>query len=159
MKQLHLHLFGRFAVMLDETVITEFESLSARALLAYLAVERSHSHARPTLARLLWGLDAGATGLTNLRSCLRHVRNALEEAASPLLSATQEEIKLDPQTDLWVDLHRFEALLAEVTAHPHRRVHDCPWCIARLTEPWRSIAAHFLTISRLRAFSLKNGDN
>lgn len=135
MRRLHLRLFGPFDAALNEDAVTEFESLSARALLAYLAVERTHSHARATLAALLWGPDTGPTGLTNLRSCLRRVRGALGDGdGTPFLQATQETIQLAPQADLWTDVQRFETLLAEVMAHPHRRAQQCPWCIARLSE-------------------------
>lgn len=136
MRRLHLRLFGPFAVTLDETAVTAFEALSARALLAYLAVGRGQSYSRASLATLLWGPDADATGLTNLRSCLRRLRGALGdgEGAAPFLQVVQDTVQFDPQADLWLDVQRFEALLAEVTAHPHRRVQDCPWCVARLAE-------------------------
>jgi DNA-binding SARP family transcriptional activator len=136
MRRLQLRLFGSFDARLDEHVVTEFESISARALLAYLAVERGCGQPRTTLATLLWGPNAGATGLTNLRSCLRRVRSALGDgdSASPLLQVTQDAVQLDPTVDLGLDVHTFDALLATVTAHPHRRVQDCPWCVARLTE-------------------------
>lgn len=116
-------------------LVTEFEALSARALLAYLAVERGHRHSRASLATLLWGDDAGATALTSLRSSLRRVRNALgDEDGSPFVLTVQDHVQLDPHADLWTDVQRFEALLMDVTTHPHRRVHRCPWCIARLRE-------------------------
>lgn len=134
MKQLQLCLFGSFEARLDGVPITQFEAATARGLLAYLAVERSPLHPRTSLATLLWGADAGSTGTTNLRSCLRRVRAALgeEESNASYLTITQESIALDPQTPVWTDVEAFEALLAQTQTHAHHRLHDCPWCMTRL---------------------------
>jgi predicted ATPase/DNA-binding SARP family transcriptional activator len=136
MKQLHLRLFGAFEVYLDGAPVTQFEAATARGLLAYLAVERAHPQPRTNLATLLWGFDAGATGMTNLRSSLRRVRSALgDEGDDPAhLQVAQDAIRLDPHTATWVDVQAFESLLAQVKGHAHHRLHHCPWCMARLSE-------------------------
>lgn len=151
MRRLHLRLFGPFAATLGETAVTEFEALSARALLAYLAIERGHSQPRASLAALLWGPNAGATGLTNLRSCLRRVRSALGDGDDqpPLLQITPDAIQIDGQAEIWTDAQQFEALLTQVNGHSHRRVQHCPWCMARLMEAVTLYRGPFLADLRI----------
>lgn len=45
---------GVFRASLNGHPVTEFYSSTARALLAYLAIEAERQHPRPTLAMLLW---------------------------------------------------------------------------------------------------------
>ncbi|MBA3789607.1 winged helix-turn-helix domain-containing protein, partial [Patescibacteria group bacterium] len=85
--KLQLRLFGTFEIRLDGNAINQFEATTARGLLAYLAYHADQPHPRTTLATLLWGPNTDATGLANLRSCLRRLRNALgaEEKAAAFL--------------------------------------------------------------------------
>ncbi|CAN5862685.1 NB-ARC domain-containing protein [soil metagenome] len=133
--KLQLRLFGAFELQLDGVVIQQFEANTARGLLAYLAIEGDQPHPRVALAALLWGVDSDAPGLTNLRSCLRRLRNALggEAKAAAFLQNVQGGLQLATQADGWVDVHAFETLLAQVKAHPHSDLYQCPACIERIT--------------------------
>ncbi|MGB5060569.1 MAG: hypothetical protein WBO48_17855, partial [Candidatus Promineifilaceae bacterium] len=51
---LRITLFASFQVALNGRSITDFATDKARALLAYLAVERQRPHRRESLAALLW---------------------------------------------------------------------------------------------------------
>ena len=81
-KKVELRLFGTFEAIVDGETITRFEAATARGLLAYLAMRPGQPVSRELLARLLWGLDAGPTGLTNLRSSIRRVHSALGDEES-----------------------------------------------------------------------------
>ena len=91
-----LRLFGSFELQLDGVVIQQFEANTARGLLAYLAIEGDQPQPRAALAALLWGADTDTTGLTNLRSCLRRLRNALggEAKAAAFVQSTPGGIQL-----------------------------------------------------------------
>lgn len=132
-----IYLFGSFEVKLAAATPTHFETASARALLAYLVFHRQQPQARERLATLLWGADAGVTGLTNLRSCVRRVRSALDELeATPtsLLYVERDSVQFNPQAEVWLDLQLFEERLLRVKMHAHRYLQSCPWCITQLTE-------------------------
>ena len=83
--RLIIRLLGPLEVAAPEGHVAASKAATARALLAYLAANRFRPQRRSELATLLWGADAGATGLTNLRSALRRVRNAviLEDSVTP----------------------------------------------------------------------------
>ena len=74
--------------------------------LAYLATHRKSPQMRSHLAALLWGIDAEATGLTNLRSAVRRVRNAVDvDGTQPSCLLTDREIvQLHPDLAVEVDV-------------------------------------------------------
>lgn len=131
-KRLVLRLLGNFEVEADGRSVTRFEAASARALLAYLATHRNTPQLRSQLANLIWGIDVGPTGLTNLRSGLRRVRNAVDSDHSQLscLLTDREAVQLHPELAVEVDTAQFEALLRSVQTHNHQSEHDCTDCIA-----------------------------
>lgn len=53
MAKLELSLFGPFHVLLNSSLVTQFESVKGRALQAYLAANAIHSQPRECLAALL----------------------------------------------------------------------------------------------------------
>ena len=53
MTKLEISLFGPFQVLLDNSPVTQFESVEARTLLAYLAGDPIHPQPRESLAALL----------------------------------------------------------------------------------------------------------
>ena len=83
------------------------------ALLAYLAVTQG-SHARDTLATLLWPDLDQAHGHAVLRSALADLRRTIGHSA---LIATGDQIALGGGTDVNVDVVRFRELAAQVAAH------------------------------------------
>lgn len=152
MSKLQVKLFGDFRVRLDEIAITEFESNRARALLAYIALHADRPHRRDTLATLLWDVDAGDRGLTNLRSTLRRVQNALQpnSHAVPFLQVNRNSVQfevaslnnrygapgqesLETETmEAQIDVLAFEQLWSEIDAHGHQQIGGCAFCIERL---------------------------
>src|SRR5215216_5714562 len=93
--QLRLSFLGTFQATWAHTPL-EFATDSARALLAYLAVEAhpegtrhgARPHPREMLAALLWPDRPQATAYSNLRQTLARVRKALQDVQTsppPLL--------------------------------------------------------------------------
>jgi DNA-binding SARP family transcriptional activator len=100
MTHLQIHLLGAFQVTRNHAPITQFEAATARGLLAYLAMHPHYPQAREELAHLLWASDTGVSGLTNLRSALRRVREALGEdgePSTPLLRVGRDTVQVDRQ--------------------------------------------------------------
>ena len=128
--RLHISLLGRFQVVLDGKPITNFAADSARALLAYLAIESSHPQARDNLAELFWSEQPRDKGLANLRTALTRLRSALGDGDGDdaLILVTRQTIGLNPACTLWVDINEFEQLAHAVRAHRHRHQDRCPHC-------------------------------
>jgi predicted ATPase/DNA-binding SARP family transcriptional activator len=157
MTHLQIHLLGAFQVTRNHAPITQFEAATARGLLAYLAMHPHYPQAREELAHLLWASDTGVSGLTNLRSALRRVREALGEdgePSTPLLRVGRDTVQVDRQA-VWVDVHVFEALLAQVGTHRHRRLERCPWCMARLAEAVALYRGPFLAHLRIDSLAFE----
>jgi WD40 repeat protein/DNA-binding SARP family transcriptional activator len=142
---LRIKLFQSFEVTLDGQQLAKFEADTARALLAYLAVQPGKVIKREALATLLWDAQDTATALTNLRAALRRMRLALGSTdgneAGPQETPHLADVIIAERTTLafnparaWVDVLAFEQMLAEARRHPHTAVEECPTCIDRLTE-------------------------
>ena len=92
----------------------EVDTRKAIALLAYLAVTRRR-HARDSLAGLLWP----EYNQTRARAALRRTLSSLGAArAAGWLVADRESVDL-VRDEVWVDVDRFHALLAECRTHGH----------------------------------------
>src|SRR5262245_44902413 len=107
--RLSLQFLGTFAVTHDGTPVTGFRSDKARALLAYLAIERDRLHTRSMLAALLWPDMPEATALQNLRQTLSRLRNALddERATPPFLLTTVQDLRFNPASAYHLDVATF----------------------------------------------------
>jgi len=105
MGRLAVRLLGSFQVSLDGEPVTGFRSDKVRALLAYLCVESARPHRRERVAGLLWPELPERSARSNLRHALSNLRTVLGErdAASPVLIATRQTVRLDPAGDVWVD--------------------------------------------------------
>jgi predicted ATPase/Tfp pilus assembly protein PilF len=103
------------------------------ALLAYLATE-NRLHTRGALATLFWPDAASENALRNLRQLLHRLRRAIRdaEAEPPHLLSTAQTLQFNAESDAWVDVAAFEALVNETQQHRHRRLSACPVCIAKL---------------------------
>lgn len=144
-ENLRIKLFQSFEVTRDGQQPAKFEADTARALLAYLAVQPGKVIKREALATLFWDAQDTATALTNLRAALRRIRLALGSAdgnetgaqeASPqadVIIADRTTLAFNP-AHAWVDVLAFEQMLAEARRHQHTAVEECPACIDRLTE-------------------------
>ncbi len=67
MAKLEISLLGSFQVLLNGVPVTQFKTIKARALLAYLAAEIIRPQPRERLAELLWPDWPQQSALTNLR--------------------------------------------------------------------------------------------
>jgi non-specific serine/threonine protein kinase len=116
------------------------------ALLVYLTVNNSpvrQSHPRELLSALLWPDLNQVKAFTNLRHTLWEVQKSL---GPNWLVADRETVSINPEANIWVDVHRFEALWEESQAQ-----NDISLRIPLLTECVKLYRHHFLT-----GFSLKN---
>lgn len=105
--RLELHLLGPLQVLLTGKPVPGLISIKAKALLAYLAVER-RPVPRSTLAGLLWSDLPEEDALRNLRVELVKLRHFLD----PYLMFTHQEGQIRPGAHSWVDLYEFEGCLA-----------------------------------------------
>ena len=113
MARLSISLLWPFQVTLDGKPVTAFESNKVRALLAYLAVEADRPHRRDTLAALLWPDWPDRSARTNLRNALANLRKAIRDSDidPPHLLATRETIQFNADSDHWLDVAAFRALV------------------------------------------------
>ena len=107
-------LLGTWQLRHNEQPITGLISDKARALLAYLAVEK-RPFRREHLAGLLWPTQTEKQARANLRRALSNLRHVLkdDEASPPHFRTNRQIIQLNPDGALWVDAVAFaEAITA-----------------------------------------------
>ncbi|MEM7124822.1 MAG: BTAD domain-containing putative transcriptional regulator [Chloroflexota bacterium] len=113
MTQLRFNFLGGFVVTERETQLDSFRSDKARALLAYLALE-PRIHMRRVLAGLFWPDIAEKNALTNLRTTLHRLRQALAAAKSvdvnDLFIITRHTVEFVTETAT-TDVLQFEEVL------------------------------------------------
>lgn len=115
------------------------------ALLAFLAVEARAPHQRSELAMLLWPEHPRFQALQNLRQTLCRLRKAIEdgEAAPAHLLVDTDTLQFNCRSDFWLDTAAFEALIAGVERCSHRRLDQCPPCMANLAMASRYYRGEF----------------
>lgn len=129
---LTLHLLGAFHIELDGIPLTGFATDKARALLAYLAVEREYPHRREQLSGLLWPEQPEDRARQNLRQALSHLRQALGENHTPsYLLIDSQSVQLNPNAPAWVDVQTLKGLAQDCRAHRHRAPESCLPCLHR----------------------------
>ncbi len=113
-----IRLLGGFDVSCDGAPVIEFESDSARALLARLGAEPGVALSRAMLAELLWPERPPGSAAGNLRHTLSALRRTLgdDDSDRPLLVATRSTIMLDDRVD--VDLPTFRRRLSVPPSEP-----------------------------------------
>jgi predicted ATPase/two-component SAPR family response regulator/Tfp pilus assembly protein PilF len=136
MTRLFISLLGPFQVALKDERITDFATDKARALLAYLAVEANRPHRREVLAELLWPDQPPRKARQSVRQALSHLRQAIgdQDSATPFLQVSREAIQFNLESDHWLDVVAFTALITACSNHPHRRIETCQPCMGRLEE-------------------------
>jgi predicted ATPase/DNA-binding SARP family transcriptional activator len=146
MARLSLSLFGSLQFKLDGRPVGGIESDKARALLAYLAVEAGRPHRREALAGLLWPELAERAARHNLSQALFNLRQAIADQAAvpPFLLVARDAVQFNLQSDHWVDVGTFSALVAACEAHRHRQLDSCPACAQRLAQAAELYAGGFL---------------
>ena len=118
------------------------------ALLAYLAVnikeKISQKHTREYLSAMLWPDYSQAKAFTNLRHTVWEIQRLFGPG---WLNTSRDTISLNTQTNIWVDVHQFEALGLQ-----SRMQSDILSRVSLLTEAVKLYRNHFLT-----GFSLREG--
>jgi DNA-binding SARP family transcriptional activator/predicted ATPase len=128
MAELRIALLGPPRVERDGAPI-EVDTRKAIALLAYLALHPER-HGRDAVAGLLWpDYDT-----EHARGALRRTLSTLNKAVGPgWLAADRSTVGL-ARTDFWLDVARFEELVAACRDHGHPPTDGCPACVAPLGE-------------------------
>ncbi|MBN1137010.1 MAG: hypothetical protein JXM73_10510, partial [Anaerolineae bacterium] len=108
--KLTIYLLGHVQFCLDDGPPLPLEAGKASALLVYLAVEAAHSHARQTLAELLWPERADAEALGALRFALSNLRAVLHDrqASPPFLRVSRSSVQLNLEAEIWIDVAAFQ---------------------------------------------------
>ncbi|MFO7635624.1 MAG: BTAD domain-containing putative transcriptional regulator, partial [Caldilinea sp.] len=124
MTQLSIRLFSSPSILIDGEPI-EINRNKAVALLAYLAVT-GQAYTRGALALLLWPDNANARA--HLRGALFQIRQALGAEGDRWLAFDGDKIALRSGDDVWVDVSKFKAHIAQIRRHNHAPGNLCPEC-------------------------------
>ena len=118
MSALAVRLFGKFDVHRDGRPVADLEACRVQELFSYLLLHRDRPHPRTALAGLLWGDRPGAQHMKYLRQALWQLQTALEASADlerPRVVLVETEwVRLNAQTDLWLDVAEFEQVSHQV---------------------------------------------
>lgn len=109
-----LFLLGPFLARLGHDRVAGQTSRKGRALLAYLATEGGRPLYREALAGLLWPEYPDRAARNSLRQAIHNVRRAIgdDAAPTPLLLATRDTIRVNPEARFFLDV----AVLERATA-------------------------------------------
>jgi len=129
MTSLSLRLLGSFNVERDGHPLNGFATDKARALLAYLAVERERPHRRESLSALLWPDQNDERARQNLRQALSHLKQAL--GGDEFLLVSPQDIQLHPQASISTDISEVETISRACESHRHRGIERCLPCLLR----------------------------
>ena len=144
MGRLEITLFGPVRILLDGRP-AELKTDLARALLAYLAVERRQAHRREALAGLLWPEQPESRARHNLRQTLLYLRQGVQDdLQGPFLLIDRVQIQFNPESDHTLDVADFEAHLQAVRRHPHAGLQACLTCMGRLRQAADCYRSDFL---------------
>lgn len=112
MSALTVRLFGKLDVHRDGRPVEDLDACRVQELFSYLLLHRDRPHPRATLAGLLWGNRPGAQHMKYLRQALWQLQTALEASADVdgprVLLVETEWVRLNTQTDLWLDVAELE---------------------------------------------------
>jgi class 3 adenylate cyclase len=109
---LRVRLLGQLAIELDGTAVEPPPSRRARALLAWLALDR-RMHSRSALAARFWPDVLDESARTSLRSALSALRKALGPGSEEYVIAGREGVGLAGDSLVWTDVGEFEQRIAE----------------------------------------------
>jgi DNA-binding SARP family transcriptional activator len=110
MHHLTLSFFGAFRATLGDKSLTNFRSVRAQGLLAYLALTNEQPQARDVLAALFWPDEPEDVAKQNLRQSLYQLRQVLGEADSqdePHLLVTRSTVQFNPASPHSLDVTAF----------------------------------------------------
>lgn len=112
MSTLHIRLLGDFHLIDGEAPVAGVNSARLQSLLAYLLLHRDAPQRRQHLAFLFWPDTSEQQALTNLRTLLHRLRQALPMAEC-FLHADSQTVQWQPDADYTLDVADFEAALAQ----------------------------------------------
>lgn len=103
--RVHIRLLGGLDVVVDGAPAAEFESATAKALLALMAYDVGHRLPRARVAEMLWPDRPQGQASANLRHTLATLRALLGDRArpSPVLVTDRSGVGLDA-AQVWVDV-------------------------------------------------------
>src|SRR6516164_9683239 len=106
MSTLRIHLYGKFCVRRNESVLDGFDARKIQELFCYLLLHRDHSLSRETLASILWPETTTTQSKKNLRQALWQLQSALgsqnEPANDRLLLVDPDWVQLNSEAELWL---------------------------------------------------------
>jgi len=144
MAELRIALLGPPRVERDGAPI-EVDTRKAIALLAYLAIHPER-HGRDAVAGLLWP----EYDTEHARGALRRTLSTLNKAVGPGWLAADRTTVGFARMSFWLDVARFEELVAGCREHGHAPADACPACVAPLEEAARLHRGDFLAGFSLR---------
>lgn len=127
---MRIELLGTMRVFVDGTPLPKVRSRKAKWLLALLALRGGKSIGRSALARMLWTDTDPAVALTNLRSVVSDLRQALGEHATRLQTPDRRTLAFDFE-EVEIDLLSFDAAIENrdletaVTLYKGPLLQDC----------------------------------
>ncbi|MDJ0962342.1 MAG: AAA family ATPase [Acidimicrobiia bacterium] len=115
--RLSVRLLGPFEVAVDGETHDDFESDSARGLLAFLASEPGRRWSRAVLAEMMWPDRPEGAATSNLRHTLSVLRTALgdRDTDEPVIVADRNTVGFTTPIGVNVDLIDFENLATAAT--------------------------------------------
>lgn len=142
MVKLNIRLIGSYQTDIDGNPVSGFSTDKARALLAFLAVERTRPHRRESLAALLWPDQSDERARQSLRQALSHIKHAL--GGDDFLLSTPQDVQIHPQADIYTDVGEIYDLVQACEKHLHRRSGGCLPCIQRSEKMVELYTGEFL---------------
>jgi predicted ATPase/DNA-binding SARP family transcriptional activator len=156
--RLALNLLGSYRTILDEYSIDNIESDKARALLAYLAIERKQPHPREKLVGIFWPEQNEEHARGSLSQAIYHLRGILGDRPltgvlnaetftqdkEPYLLVTPHQIQFNPKSDFETDVAGFLMLVSACKAHAHPQYMICEDCLKLYQEAARLYSGDFL---------------
>lgn len=143
---LSLHFLGPIDIRLDAEIAVESRAKRLEALLAYLAVEADRAHRRERLVGLLFPEVPDEQARTNLRQTLTRLRRDITDhkADPPFLLVSRESVQFNLQSNHFLDVAAFAALLEGCAQHRSERDPECNDCLAQMAEAVRLYRGPFL---------------
>lgn len=139
MDGLRIETFGGVQLKLGgETV--KLSRRKSIALLVYLAVT-GERHSREALAAMFWPENTAKRAYANLRQVIWEIRSSLGENS---LDVTRDSIQLGVSDDLWVDVVKFNNLLAKSKTHLHPGKMLCEKCLTWYRQASKLYKGDFL---------------
>ena len=112
---LHIRLLGEFLLLSGETPVTTLDLPRLQSLLAYLVLHHGTPQSRSRLAYLFWPDTTDAQALSNLRTAVHRLRQALPNADS-FLQVDRQSLQWQPgsaEAPWTLDVQDFEDALAQ----------------------------------------------